>query len=156
MLTPDKDRPNLPLADDPPASRILGRRLIGELVPGEFAIAYVAQPEFTNRHGTVQGGFLSAMLDSATAYTLLLALPPDKTAVTTRLDTTFVSPAHPGPLVAFACIEARDERQATVAAVLKNAEGIIVARATAELRIVARRPTPTASGAAPKGHGESQ
>ncbi|WP_249140298.1 MULTISPECIES: hypothetical protein [Bradyrhizobium] len=42
---------------------------------GETAsIRFQAQQSFTNRHGTIQGGFLAAMLDSATGIRALAAL----------------------------------------------------------------------------------
>jgi uncharacterized protein (TIGR00369 family) len=107
----DADRLDDPEAGCLPlAARHLNRRLIGVASTGEVTLAFEAQPEFTNRHGTVKGGFLAAMLDSATGFTLLMALPSHKTAVTTRLDTTFISPARPGVLMAFATIQSRDER----------------------------------------------
>jgi len=120
----------------PPVAKLLKRQLIGVAESGEVTVAFEAQPEFTNRHGTVQGGLLAAMLDSATAFALLMTLPAGMTAVTTRLDTTFVKPAWPGALMAFAKIQERNERGAIVAAELKTIEGVVVARANAELRIV--------------------
>jgi uncharacterized protein (TIGR00369 family) len=129
------------LDETPPASRLLGRRLVGVDGAGEVTIAFEAQPEFTNRHGTVQGGFLAAMLDSATAFTLMMALPGDQTAVTTRLDTTFVKPAFPGALTAHARILEREERRCVVVADLRSPEGVVVARAQAELRVFPRRPS---------------
>lgn len=127
------------LEEQPPASKLINRRLVGVDDTGEVSIAFEARAEFTNRHGTVQGGFLAAMLDSATAFTLLMALPVDQTAVTARLETTFVKPAHPGALMAHARILKRNERHATVVAALKTPEGVVVARAQASLRILPRR-----------------
>lgn len=127
------------LEEQPPASKLLNRRLVGVNDTGGVVIAFDAQPDFTNRHGTVQGGFLAAMLDSATAFTLLMVLPADQTAVTMRLDTTFLKPAHPGALVAHAKILERNDRHAIVVADLQTSEGVVVARAQAELRILPRR-----------------
>jgi uncharacterized protein (TIGR00369 family) len=124
----------------PPAAKLLSRRLIQIAASGEVTIAYEAQPEFTNRHGTVQGGLLAAMLDSATAFALLQALPAGKTAVTTRLDTTFLKAARPGTLIAIAAIEYQDECTALVVAELKSDQSVVVARARAELRILNKSP----------------
>ena len=42
---------------------------------GEIGIIrFVADATFTNRHGTIQGGFLAAMLDSATGVRALAGL----------------------------------------------------------------------------------
>jgi len=123
--------------DEPPASRLLSRRDIGKhAATGATLIAYRAPHDFTNRHGTVQGGFLAAMLDSAAAFTLLLELPPGRTAVTTRLEVDFLKAASPGELVASAAVASMDERHARVVADLRNPEDVILARANVELRII--------------------
>jgi uncharacterized protein (TIGR00369 family) len=128
--------------EDPPASRLLSRRVIGKHpATGATLIAYRAPHDFTNRHGTVQGGFLAAMLDSAAALTLLAELPPGRTAVTTRLEVDFLKAASPGELIASAAVAGMDERQARVVADLRSSDDVVLARANVELRIVsARRP----------------
>jgi len=123
--------------EDPPASRLLARRVIGkDAATGATLIVYRASIDFTNRHGTVQGGFLAAMLDSAAAMTLLSELPPGRTAVTTRLEVDFLKPASPGELTASASVASMDERRARVVADLRNCDDVILARANVELRIV--------------------
>jgi acyl-coenzyme A thioesterase PaaI-like protein len=68
-----------------PAAQLLGREVLSvDAETGVVNLRFVAKPEFANRHGSVQGGFLAAMLDSATGMALMLSLPPDMTAVTTR------------------------------------------------------------------------
>lgn len=53
-------------AATPPGAQLLGREWIGFDESGQALIRFQAQSAFTNRHGTIQGGFLAAMLDSAT------------------------------------------------------------------------------------------
>ena len=123
--------------EEPPASRLLSRRVIGkDATTGATLIAYRASVDFTNRHGTVQGGFLSAMLDSAAALTLFAELPPGRTAVTTRLEVDFLKPAQPGELIASAALASIDERRARVVADLRNSDDVVLARAIVELRII--------------------
>ncbi|WFU76059.1 hypothetical protein [Bradyrhizobium sp. CB2312] len=62
--------PNLP-----PGAQLLGREWVGFDEAGQALIRFQAQLAFTNRHGTVQGGFLAAMLDSATGICALAAAP---------------------------------------------------------------------------------
>jgi uncharacterized protein (TIGR00369 family) len=64
---------------------------------GEVQLRFLAHSHFANRHGTIQGGMLAAMLDSATGNAVMASLASDRTAVTTRLDTTFIKPAVRGP-----------------------------------------------------------
>ncbi|MBR0777933.1 PaaI family thioesterase [Bradyrhizobium diazoefficiens] len=77
----------------PPGAQLLGREWLGFDESGCALSRFQAQLAFTNRHGTIQGGFLAAMLDSATGICALATLSPDLTVVTTGLDTRFLKPA---------------------------------------------------------------
>jgi len=121
----------------PPAAILLGRRLLGfDAERGEASLEFIARPEFANRHGSVQGGILAAMLDSAAAAALLASLPSDRTAMTIQLDAAFIKPAPIGPLRAVARLVARDDRSATVEAEIAPEAGDVAARATARFRIL--------------------
>jgi uncharacterized protein (TIGR00369 family) len=123
----------------PPAAQLLGREIMSiDPHTGEVKLRFTARGEFANRHGTVQGGMLAAMLDSATGNAVMAGLPSHLTAVTTRLDTQFLKPAGLGEMVATARVMHRDDRSAEVTAELADSAGQIVATARAELRIRAR------------------
>jgi uncharacterized protein (TIGR00369 family) len=131
------------LKEIPPAAALLGREVISvDAGSGEVRLRFQADRQFANRHGTVLGGMLAAMLDSATGNAVMASLPPDRTAVTTRLDTTFVRPAALGPLTAIARLVSQDERSALAEAELVDETGQTVARARAELRVRERRKEP--------------
>jgi uncharacterized protein (TIGR00369 family) len=124
----------------PPAATLLGRRLLGvDPESGKATLEFLAKPEFCNRHGTIQGGILAAMLDSAAGVVVTANLPSHLTAVTVQLNTSFVKPAPPGPLRAQASLVAMDDRSAEVTAEIGTPEGEVVARATANLRILRRK-----------------
>ena len=126
--------------DLPPGAQLLGREWLGFDERGETAlIRYQAQPSFTNRHGTVQGGFLAAMLDSATGICALTALPPNLTVLTRSLDTRFLRPASVGPITARARIVAHTDREMIVEATLVDTQGVTVAEATARLRVLQKK-----------------
>src|ERR1700760_4322666 len=109
------------LKEIPPAAALLGREAISvDASSGEVRLRFRADPQFANRHGTVQGGMLAAMLDSATGNAVMASLPPDRTAVTTRL-------------------VSQGERSAVAEAELVDASGETVARARAQLRVRLRR-----------------
>ena len=72
---------------------------------------------------------LAAMLDSATGNAVMARLPSHLTAVTTRLDTSFLKPAALGAMIATARLVYQDERSAEVMAELTDSEGQIVATA---------------------------
>jgi uncharacterized protein (TIGR00369 family) len=128
------------LKEVPPAALLLGREVISvDPQSGEVRLRFFAKSDFANRHGTVQGGMLAAMLDSATGNAMMASLPSDRTAVAARLDTTFLKAATMGPITAVARLVRQDERSAEAEAELIDSEGQIVARARAELRIRERR-----------------
>ncbi|HVQ66694.1 MAG TPA: PaaI family thioesterase [Bradyrhizobium sp.] len=128
------------LKEIPPAAQLLGREIVSvDPHSGEVKLRFTAKGEFANRHGTVQGGMLAAMLDSATGNAVMARLPSHLTAVTTRLDTSFLKPAALGAMIATARLVRQDERSADVTAELTDSEGQIVATARAELRIRERK-----------------
>nr|WP_157347679.1 PaaI family thioesterase [Bradyrhizobium pachyrhizi] len=125
-------------ADVPPGAQLLGREWLG--FDGEIAtVRFEAKPLFTNRHGTIQGGFLAAMLDSATGLGALAALPATRTVVTRTLTTRFLKPARIGPITAKAKVISQTDRDMIVEADLIDANDVTVASATAELRILDKR-----------------
>lgn len=80
------------------------------------------------------------MLDSAAGLAVLDTLPRDLSMVTARLDTEYLKPAPIGAFEAQARVAGRDERNVYIDAELATAEGVVVARARATMRIVKRRP----------------
>jgi uncharacterized protein (TIGR00369 family) len=134
-----KNKPPAHLEDATPGAALLSRQWVDfdpETASG--TLRFTAKPEFANRHGTVQGGFLAAMLDSATALTLLATLSPDMTAVTLELDTRFEKPAKIGVLTVEARVTEKDDRNAIVDAMVIDPSGLVVARARARLRVLKR------------------
>jgi uncharacterized protein (TIGR00369 family) len=129
------------LTEVTPGAATLGREWVRfDPTTGSATLRFLAKPEFANRHGTVQGGFLAAMLDSATGITLLATLPKELTAVTISLDTMFEKPARTGFLTVEARVVEKGDRDATVEAEVLGVDGVIVARGRAKLRIRKRQP----------------
>jgi uncharacterized protein (TIGR00369 family) len=130
---------NSHLAFTPPAAQMLGRMIERIDADGTAHLAFLAKPEFANRHGSVQGGIVSAMLDSATSVALLAQLAEDRTSMTVKLETEFLRPTPLGPLQARSWLMTRDERVASVRGELRDPAGALCATATAHFRILPRR-----------------
>jgi acyl-coenzyme A thioesterase PaaI-like protein len=65
-----------------PAAVLLGREIVSvDTESGELRLRFLADRQFSNRHGTVQGGLLAAMLDSATGNAVVAKLPSDRTGL---------------------------------------------------------------------------
>ena len=122
-----------------PGAKLVGREVLEvDSNTGAVRLAFFARPEFANRHGTVSGGFLAAMLDSATAAPILAVLSEDRTIVTTDLRVSFVRPAPLGPLSGVGRVLEENEREIHSEAELSDPDGNAVARATATFRILRR------------------
>ncbi len=129
-----------PLDAPTPAATLLGRTVLSvDAAVGAVRVGFTARPEFLNRHGTVQGGFLAAMLDSTTAIAVLATLAEDETVLTTDLRVSYERPANQGALTGVGRMVARDGREARSEGELLDGDGRVVARAAASLRIVAPR-----------------
>ena len=88
VKSPARDKKERGMRDSEltPAARTIGKRIISvDDESGEVRLGFVAVAGFTNRHGTVGGGYLAAMLESTAAAPLLNELHDDLSAVTTEL-----------------------------------------------------------------------
>ena len=122
-----------------PGAELVGRQVLAvDRDTGVVRLAFLARPEFANRHGTVAGGFLAAMLDSTTAAPILESLSDDQTIVTTELHVYYLKPARLGELFGAGWISTRDEREVHAEAELSDPDGVVVARAEATFRLVRR------------------
>jgi uncharacterized protein (TIGR00369 family) len=121
----------------PPAAALLGFELLEiDESKGAIRVRFTARPEFANPIGSVQGGFLAAMLDDTLGPALQSTLAPDQFAPTLELKVNFVSAAKPGPLVAEGRVVARGGSIAFLAGELRTEDGTLIATATATARIV--------------------
>jgi uncharacterized protein (TIGR00369 family) len=122
-----------------PAAELVGREVLEvDSGTGVVRLAFLAKPEFANRHGTVSGGFLAAMLDSAAAAPVLAFLQSDLSVVTTDLRVSFERPAPLGRLLGVGRVSEQNEREVHSEAEISDREGNPLARATATFRIVRR------------------
>jgi molybdopterin converting factor subunit 1 len=118
-----------------PVSRLLGSWPLGA-EPGRARIEFTARPTFLNPAGTVQGGFLVAMLDGAMGPAAVTLLERGFAIPTLDLATSFVSPAQPGRLIADARVVHMGRSVVFTEAELRAEDGALVATATATSRIV--------------------
>jgi uncharacterized protein (TIGR00369 family) len=118
--------------DPPPAAELLGFELV-EIDPdaGTIEVAFTATEQFLNPAGTVQGGFLAAMLDDTLGPALVATLGDGEWAPTTDLHVQFLRPVAPGKLRGYGRIVRRGRDVAFMAGELRDGEGEVVATATA-------------------------
>ena len=125
----------------PPAPRLLGRRVIAvDADGGTITVEFTAREEFCNSAGTIQGGFLAAMLDSTIGPALRATLAPGQRAPTVELKVSFIRPARIGTLIGHGRIVHKGGSIAFLEGQLHNTAGELVATATATARIVGAPP----------------
>ena len=128
----DLDRPS-------PFGSWLGRRIVrADSERGEVEVTYHPPAEARNRIGTLAGGALAAMLDSLTGLAALAALPEGGSAVHRALSVEYVRPAEGGALRGTGRVVERSERDCVCEGELFDAQDRLVARARAELRVLAK------------------
>ena len=85
----------------PPSARLLGWTLRAiDPVAGTIEIGFTADERFTNPGGTVQGGFLAAMLDDTQGPALFGHTHGEAYAPTIDFNISFLKEARPGQFVA--------------------------------------------------------
>ena len=137
----------------PPAAATLGWQL-SWVAPerGEIEVFFDARNDFSNAMGSVQGGFLAAMLDATLGPALLATLPDGQFAPTLELKVSFLRPASPGRITGTGRIVHRGGSIAFLAGELRDQAGEVLAAATATARIIRPAPRPDADGAARHHH----
>ena len=122
----------------PPCAALLSLDILeAEREGGKVKIAFIARPAFCNASGNVQGGFLAAMLDDCMGPAILIATDAEAFPSTIDLNVQFLAPAKPGRLIGKARVIQRGKTIAFVEAALEDANGTLIARATASVRTIA-------------------
>ena len=120
----------------PPCAKTLGTEFIQ--VDGERGIVeakFEAKPEFLNPAGTVQGGFLAAMLDDTMGPALIATLDAGEYAPTVNLNVQFHRPAKAGSLRSVGRVVMRGKEICQLSGELfQNDKIVATATATAVIR----------------------
>lgn len=119
---------NFPL---PPASRLLGWTLRAvDIAAGTIEIGFEADERFVNPAGTVQGGFLAAMLDDTQGPALFAMTQGQVYAPTIGFNVSFIKAARPGRFVGKGRVVSRGKTIVFTEAELFDERGELVARAS--------------------------
>ena len=118
----------------PPAAELLGWKPL-RLETGHVRVQYTARPEWYNPQGSVQGGFIAAMLDDAMGPAAFTSLEPGQFASTLELKVNFYRPVSAGTVIAEGRVVHRTRRVLFLEGRLFGADGELAAGATATVRI---------------------
>ncbi|MCP4715986.1 MAG: PaaI family thioesterase, partial [Deltaproteobacteria bacterium] len=82
-----------------PSGKTLGVSLESfDSAAGTARAVFTPREHFCNPFGTIQGGFVAAMLDETLGLALATKLTAHETAPTLELKTSFINPALPGTI----------------------------------------------------------
>lgn len=127
------------LSGGPPvaAASLLGMRPV-VVEHGTVAFACEAQPRFANPMGTVHGGIIATLLDSALACAVLSVLPSGTAYTTLGLEVKYLRsvPLDAGELVATGTVVHAGRRQATAEGRLTDRDGRLLATATTTCLVI--------------------
>ena len=121
----------------PPAADTLGWELISEdPEAGTVEIAFHPGEAFLNPHGTVQGGFVAAMLDDTMGPALVSKTDGACVPSSIDLNVTFIRAVMPGRVIGKGRVVSQGRTIAFLEAELFDEAGNLLARATSSARIV--------------------
>jgi uncharacterized protein (TIGR00369 family) len=121
----------------PPASQLLGWTLRAiDPDAGTIEVGFTADERFLNPAGTVQGGFLAAMLDDTHGPALFAMTEGEIYAPTIDFSISFIKPAAPGRFVGKGRVVNLGRTIAFTEAELFDERGDLVARGTFSSRVM--------------------
>jgi uncharacterized protein (TIGR00369 family) len=109
---------------------------------GSVDLRLEAGPDHANLQGTVHGGVLATLADTAAGLAVRSAMPPGSRHVSVNLDVQYLAPANMGPLLATGRVVRLGRRIAFAEADVTDAGGELLARAQVTVAV-----TRTDSGA---------
>ncbi|QCI63867.1 PaaI family thioesterase [Phreatobacter stygius] len=129
---------DLPAIPHSPSAALLGWRLLAcDRAKGWVRIGFDGKREFLNPAGTVQGGFLAAMLDDCMGPAAWIMTGGERYTATIDMTVSFLAPAKPGPIIGEGQVVQLGGSIAFLEARLFGPDDRVLARATSTARLVA-------------------
>lgn len=119
-----KNRPNLA-----PIARLVDAH-VESVDPGRVRIRYAVKPEFMHPGKAVQGGIVTVYADMAMAMAAHTLCTDGEFLLTSQLSISFLAPVTKGPVFGEGTVVRRGRSTFFMEAVVKDAEGTELARAT--------------------------
>ena len=114
----------------------VGARL-ERVAPDEVDVSLRVEPRHLNLSGTLHGGMIATLADTATGLAYRTGLQEGTNALTSSLSITFLRPAEAGVVTARGRVVKRGSRFGYAEADVVDADGRLLARAAATFTLVA-------------------
>ena len=128
-----------PLTGDPSAlMESLGDGRFVEFIAAEnrAVMEFTGKPEFCHSGDVVQGGFITAWVDSAMAHAAMLATEGALAPATLEIKVSFFRAVNPGPVRAEGWVERRGRSIAFLEGRVTTLDGDVLAMATSTVKLV--------------------
>lgn len=121
----------------PPSLQLLGIE-VADARPGRVSFAWKPDESMFNAIGSVHGGIVCALLDTAASSALLSMLPNGKAAISMEIKVSYLRPVWPngGSLLATGAVVRQGIQAGHTEAVVTAQSGAVVATASSTLLIV--------------------
>ena len=124
-----------------PCNLTLGQKLVSaDQAAGRATATFVAKPEFCHSGTIVQGGFLCAMADNVMTMALFALAGLDIVVPTLEMKVSFLAAANPGVIRGEGEVVRRGKSTAFLEGSLFDADGTMLVRASATVRIIPKPP----------------
>lgn len=118
---------------------------VEQVRPGSVDLRLEAGSDHANLLGTVHGGVLATLLDTAAGLAVRSAIPPGSRHVSVNLDVQFLAPADMGTLLATGHVVRMGRRIAFAEADVSGADGEVLARGQVTIAVSPPPPDPGAT-----------
>lgn len=124
----------------PPCAELLGWEVVdARPADGWIRVRFEGRPQFCNPAGFIQGGFLAAMLDDVMGPAAFIHSEGRLFSPTIDMTVSFLAPAKVGRLVGEGQVVQAGKSIGFLEGKLWDADGVMVAKATATCRLVESR-----------------
>jgi uncharacterized protein (TIGR00369 family) len=132
------------VGDPSPLLESLGGGRVVEFIPGEnrAVMEFTARPEFCHSGDVVQGGFVTAWIDSAMAHAAMLATEGALAPATLEIKVSFFRSANPGLVRAEGWVARLGRSIAFLEGRVTTPGGEVLAMATSTVKLVPTRQRP--------------
>jgi uncharacterized protein (TIGR00369 family) len=103
---------------------------------GEVDVSLQVETRHLNLAGTLHGGLIATLADTATGLALRTTLDAGTTSLTSSLSMTFLRPGHPGKVTAMGRVVKSGTRFGYAEADVVDGEGRLLARAAATFTVM--------------------
>ena len=112
------------------------RAQLERVAPGEVDVSLLVETRHLNLAGTLHGGLIATLADTATGLAFRTTLKAGTTFLTSSISVTFLRPGRPGKVTAKGRVVKRGIRFGYAEADVEDGEGRLLARATATFTVM--------------------